>query len=85
MGTKDHWESSRRQDQGTPSAGLSPIHGQLYYSLAFSPQALQHKMAMDQVGVGQGSGEVWGWGLGPSPATYLSTRLWSGCETPEAR
>lgn len=65
--------------------GTSVGHSQLYQSPTVSPQALQLKMAMDQVWVGQGSGEVQGWGLGPSPVACLSTRRWSRCETPEAR
>lgn len=50
-----------------------------------SPQALQLKMATDQVWVGQGSGKVQGCGLASSPDACLPTRRWSRCETPEAR
>lgn len=75
--------------EGPPSAGHNPSappRALLIIAHAFSPQALQHKTASDQVGSSQGSGEAQGRGAGLScAAACLSSRLWSRCETPEAR
>lgn len=65
---------------------LGPTQGQLHHCLTFSPLALQLSMAVAQVGFGRDPAEAQGWGPVPSPASaYLSSRLRSRCETPEAR